>query len=344
MKTILYWVLALSALLTFVSCEHNVSMETVVHEDGSLDRTIILDKSDSSHITKNVFGINEHSGWEVQVDKMISQKDDDKLVITFRKHFVSVEEANREMNTSSDTLFHITSTFEKKFRWFYTYLRYADNYGALNRFNYLPDDYLTEEDFAFIDRLPAEGRSISKADSLYLHRLNEKIYDLYVPRAFFEEHYKALTNIIEKQRIEQRWLDTLAFRKENIFKELIKRKDVEDDFLLRYADSLGVPFAQPESTNKFKVMLAELESRSNFMSYSNDAKYMNTIRMPWSVIRTNADSVSGSQLFWRPPVTKFLFRDFEMYGESRRMNIWAVVVSAVVVMLTVYWMIRKKGR
>jgi hypothetical protein len=64
--------------------------------------------------------------------------------------------------------------------------------------------------------------------------------------------------------------------------------------------------------------------------------------MPWNLVKTNADSVSGNTVVWRPLVTKFLFQDHTMYAEARRLNVWALVVSGVVVLLTFFVWRRKR--
>ena len=155
--------------LVLGGCEHNISTGTTVHADGSLDREILLHNTDSARIHKNIMGISGEKGWEVMVgppSRPSNEKDKKSEVnISFKKHFDSAADANREMNPAIDTVFHIRSSFEKHNRWFYTYIEYRDTYGALNLFKSIPkEEYFTKEDFAFIDRLPAEGTVITKYD------------------------------------------------------------------------------------------------------------------------------------------------------------------------------------
>src|SRR5690349_13376165 len=110
-------------LWSLSSCEQNIAVESVVHEDGSVDRTIVFAEADSGIVSENIFGISEKNGWETNVSTAPATTSDKskKKTITFTKHFASVPDMNSEMNSSSDTLFKIRSEFEKKFRWFYTY-------------------------------------------------------------------------------------------------------------------------------------------------------------------------------------------------------------------------------
>ena len=53
--------------LLFSSCEHPMTMETDVHEDGTLDKTLTFEKGDSSLITNNIFGIDSTKGWSAEI-------------------------------------------------------------------------------------------------------------------------------------------------------------------------------------------------------------------------------------------------------------------------------------
>jgi hypothetical protein len=65
--------------------------------------------------------------------------------------------------------------------------------------------------------------------------------------------------------------------------------------------------------------------------------------MPWTVVRTNADSVAGNKLFWNPPALKFLLKDYTLYAEARRMNYSIVALSGFIILLTLYLFIRRRS-
>lgn len=345
MKTILSFKLLLAALL-FSSCENPMTLETDVHEDGTLGKTITFEKGDSSLITHNIFGIDSAKGWSaeiVQLPMERKEKGSDKIQYktVFKKHFASADELNKELNPPTDTLFKIKSTFEKKFRWFYTYIRYTETFLPINRFTMLsPDDYLNEEDNQFIDRLPGEGKAISKADSLYLQMLNVKIGDYYTNMAIFNEEFEIMKELIKRSNLENKWMDTLIRKKEYIYNHIEKMRG-EPDFALKMADSLHIPLNREQAIKDAPILAKDLNSRISFMGFANDGKYMNIVNMPWTIVNSNADSVAGNKLIWRPLVTKFLFKEHHMYAESRKLNLWTMVVSGAVVLLTVFVWRRK---
>jgi hypothetical protein len=335
-------VLAVLTLAVLASCDHKMAMVTDVHADGSLDKTIVQEGGDKPYKNK-MMGVGEETGWAVKVEKLDSGENDGGASrITFQKRFSSAAEANAELATPNDTLFRVTSTFEKKFRWFYTHLYYADTYHSLNRLSYPPiDDYLTKEDFAFIDRLPAEGKPIAKADSLYLERLEDKLFEIYAGTAIFEIYYTTAQKLLRENEMAPRWLDTLRVHKKDMLNELRGDNDMNGNFMLNAMDGLGIPLPD-DAGSQFDVMIKPVERITNFISTAHDGTYQHAIHMPWNVVRTNADSVSGRMLFWSPPSIKFLVKDYTMYAEARQMNYWAIALSAALIGFTVYLFVRRR--
>jgi hypothetical protein len=335
-------VLGISILI--MGCENPIRMETVVNEDGSLDKTIVLEEADSAKMKENIFGISKENDWEVTTQDSPHLSDSatsEKIQITFKKYFLRAEDMNAELNKQSDTLFNVHSVFEKKFRWFYTYIRYSETIKPIDRLKMVKaSDYFTIEDKLFIDRLPGEGMSISKADSFYLEQLNQKIFSYYANWGIFKEEYSILQEVV-KRHAPQQWLDTL--KDESNIKFIYDKVDEmkgEPMFAEKMADSLGIPLSSKEKED-FNRLSKDLNSRISFMSYARDGKYQNIIHMPWSVVSTNADSVAGNSLFWKPLVTKFAIQDYEMYAEARRLNLWAVAVSLVIIGLAIFSFTRK---
>jgi hypothetical protein len=338
-------ILAGVTVVMLASCEHKVAMLTEVHPDGSLDKTIVLETKDPHN---NILGIDPENGWETKVEVLNAGStesgqagDSNEYSVRLRKHFASAADANAELAVPNDTLFRVTSTFEKKFRWFYTYLYYADTYHTLNRLRHPIDDYLTREDYAFMDRLPAEGKPMASADSVYLNGLNDKIIELYGARAFFEVYYSTAQELLRKNQVAPAWIDTLDAHKRTLFERVRGNKSLDEDFMVETMDSLGIPLPA-DADSQFTAMIKPAERIMNFISMASDGKYQHAINMPWDISSTNADSVAGRSLFWSPPSIKFLVKDYTMYAEARRMNYWAVALSAALIGFTGYLLWRRR--
>lgn len=344
MKT-LFQLSILVVAASLAGCENPIAQETRVHEDGSLDKSIIFEKTDSAVLEKNIFGIGADKGWEVSVSPVIDGKESDKYRVQFTKTFPSAEAINAEMDVESDTLFRVKSSFERKFRWFYTYIRYSETYRPLNRFRMLPyDEFFNAEDMQFIRRLPADGASISKADSVSLQMLNIKVDDYYARAAIANEQVDILKQLLLKTNTRTSLVDSLETIRQFFFEQLEDDKS-DQAFVLRMADSMKIKFADRARAALLADSLSEdLNARLRFMSYVRDGRYQAMMEMPWSVVSSNADSVAGNRLYWRPLQHKFLFTDYELYAESRQLNWLPAVVSSVIVGLTLLlWLRRGKS-
>jgi hypothetical protein len=333
------FIIFLAIFLT--GCENPIRMETTVHEDGSLDKTILLEKTDSVSSVANYFAVNEAKGWAVAVEAIKSDDEKKKFKIEFRKIFPSADAINKELDTDSDTLFRIHSSFNKSFRWFYTYIRYSETFRPIDRLQMIKaEEYFTPEDRLFINRLPGEGVVISKADSIFLRFLNEKIYDHYANVGLFNEQFDILTRVVEKNAVDKRWIDTLKRNREFIYRKM-ENSDSEPSTIIKVVDSLGIKLPVEKASQDFAFLAKDLNSRVSFMAFARDGKYVNIIEMPWTVVGSNADSVAGNKFFWRPLATKFAIQEYEMYAEVRRLNWWAAVVSALIVGLTLFLVMKR---
>lgn len=338
--------IVLMAAVALAACENPIAQETKVHEDGSLDKAIIFEKTDSSVLEGNIFRVGAASGWKVTVSPVMEGEKEDKYRVQFEKSFASPEAMNAELDIPSDTLFRVKSTFEKKFRWFYTYIRYSETYRPLNRFKMLPyDEFFNAEDMQFIRRLPAEGAFISKADSVSLQMLNMKVDDYYARAAIANEQVDIFRQLLLLTKTRTTLLDSLESVRE-VFFEQLERDKGDENFVMRMTDSLRIEFADRKRAANIADSLSEnLNARLRFMSYVRDGRYQAMMEMPWTVVHTNADSVAGNRLYWRPLQHKFLFTDYELYAESRQLNWLMTIVSAVIISLTlVLWVWRAKKR
>jgi hypothetical protein len=348
--------LLLLAILS--ACKHDIAMETTVYPDGSLDKTIHIAQEEgrkaiqevnvrpdktievtNAEPPQNILGLRVEDGWALTTRESTT---DSAKVNTFHRHFSSADEANAALATPVDSLFRVSSTFEKKFRWFYTYIYYADTYRAINRMAYPVDDYVTPEDYSFINRLPAEGKKITPADSLYLKRLHDKLFEDYALRALFENYYTATEKFMRENQLENRWIDTLRAHKRSIFRAIVIKRDVDDKYLIHTLDSIGIPLSAAQKSAIPSTIVDYEDGKLAFMSYANDGTYHHQINMPWEVVRTNADSISGNRLFWSPPSIKFLLKDYTLYAESRQLNYSTVAISIAIVALTVFLFVRRR--
>lgn len=342
-NSIFLFALLTAALMS--GCERPIIQETRVHEDGSLDKSISFERTDTAFVLEhNMFNVSKAKGWETSVELLPEKKDsdEDRYRVTFSKSFASAGDMNAELDTRSDTLFNVHSSFEKSFRWFYTYIRYSETYRPINRFERLPyTDFFNAEDFQFINRLPAEGARVSKADSASLQMLTIKVDEYYTRAATTHEQVEIFTQLLRATQTRLSILDSAEFLKEAIYL-LLEDQRSDNRLAYRLADSLGIRFPDRDLALKIADSLsADFNARFSFMGDAREGRYRATIEMPWTVVNTNADSVAGNTLFWRPLKHKFLFTDYELYAESRQLNVVTTGISLVIIGIGLWAFVRR---
>lgn len=328
MTRLITLICAATMWLLLSGCDHEAVLHTRLNEDGSLIKTIELKDADPEEIRHNYFGISAENGWEVEQEA--TGEKDKKLNLRFTRSFPSAEAFTETFSHDTDSLFWMQASFSRDFRWFFTYISYQETFKAADRFDrILQEDYFTPEEYAFIERMPAEGGPVSHADSLFAEALNKKIMDQYAIRGIFEDHYGFFEDQIDAFGLPPAWKDTLRSNKEDIFKVLTSKEgeDFDDDVMLDFMDSLQIPFPRQELTTTYLAEMKRLESELNFMSWAADGTFSNYMEVPWTVVSTNADSVNGNRLSWNPPAMKYLLQDYTMQVTTRKLNGWMILVT-----------------
>jgi large-conductance mechanosensitive channel len=65
----------------------------------------------------------------------------------------------------------------------------------------------------------------------------------------------------------------------------------------------------------------------------DDDEYSNKVIMPGIIISSNATSIKGNEAEWKLDQERFCFDDYVMTVESRVTNVWAFVITAVIVFI-----------
>jgi hypothetical protein len=321
--------LALFGLL-FASCDRDREIETTVYEDGRIERTITSSVNAKGN-NQIYFTLEDLKAWKN--DSIVADSPNYKY--TFSKNFSSAEEANLTFAPAlSDTIFKIRSTFIKEFRWFYTYYYFSDSYLPVNRFRkVIPEDFFTQEDYAFIDRLPMAGKELSRSDELFLEKLNNKVSEDFFSAAYYAESFDDLMDALRENNVDTTIIDTLNIYKNAFYARITDDTENEEDdkqnedkyFMLKMLDVIKDPLPREDIRKSFIRINGNLLERADFMMNAANTNFIHRINTEWITTETNADSISGKTLVWKPRNVKFYFRDYEMYATGKKINWWTTL-------------------
>jgi hypothetical protein len=363
-----FYIIFAVAVLLFGSCEKaEYNMYTKINTDGSCYREIcttadsvfmvgdtvkcnplpiLLDKYwiiSWQYITPEV-----HTNWPVKNWRNDTIKKDEKVSITVGRNYNSVEEmgSNFRFNNISWGKLNIKYNFEKKFRWFYTYYCYSEVYPEINKFKKIPlSKYLSNE----------EVEIYFKGNTFFLEGLNgeemldrlkniSKSVNIWLNRNLYEESYQILSNnlnLLENYSVSKTRFLSIKDSVYNTYicKVLNKEEPVEFGSELDPIKALDYylktnAFSKMESKND-TFLKNEFEHIDLFTEYFN--KELNySLEMPGKIINTNSKIYDGNKIIWKIDAYRFAVSDYKIYADSRKANVWAFIVSGIVLVLALF--------
>jgi len=311
-----------------------VKVKTTVHSDGSCERVETVN-ANAPELPGAAFPIPTDSSWETGWTKRDGEERG--YLYTATKRFESPEALAREYSGIADdsTKLRITPVIEKRFRWFYTYITYKETYRVFCPFTLIPaSEVLSEED---IRRVIAG----EKSDTL------KKKLDEWQWRNMYEGFHLALLE--GARRLDDPTLlpDSVERRKEELLQVMLSDTTTKDDLdrtlvlIGRFFRSNAVLKLRPELRTAW-------DAAENMMKRAESANgdYTNTVVMPGMVLDTNAGEVKGTTVSWNFSADQFMLSDYSMWVESRVMNLWAVILTGIVVigLAGVLVVLRLRGR
>jgi hypothetical protein len=326
------WVLRSAAMIFLFAvsgCRENYTVVTSLLPDGSCDRIITV-TSDSGKIPDVALPLPVDSTWQISWNA--PAKKGEKYVFTARKHFASFEDLSREYARQRDSnKINIAITAAKSFRWFYTYFTYRETYGEFNPFRLVPlSQFMTQDEV----RRYLAGE---KSDSL------KKKRDAWEQRNMFEEFYRGLIEAASGLNDPTLPVSLIESKKEELFVGLMRSKS--NDVTNEVATVLGTPAVRKLSKD-LKALVEGIMHKTEIASKAG-GDYVSTVVMPGTILDTNAEEVKGNSVVWRFTDEHLSMADYVMQVESRSINVWALIVTGLVVLLLIalpVWMRLRQER
>jgi len=369
----IFFKLAIIAIVPLINncTSHDFNMYTHINPDGSCYREILVN-TDSSFVardtSKSPFPMKIDSGWVVTFLKKNADdsvwfrkfhtnnnyKYGDSTYSYFalaRKEFPSINnlaEKFRFNDSGWDSIVPII-TFDKKFRWFYTWFNYNETYPHVNPFKRVPiNNYLSDNEIEtwFGERKDIfTGKNGIEASEM-LKNLEEKA-DAWFEKSYYEEVFSAyLRNYNQFNNLP---VDsaTFALAKDSIYQlmkdssEKNSKTGIEDDFLKAFDIYFHTSaFTQNITDEMEKTIEENIPDLTRF--FTSEMKYM--LSLPGKVFETNAPFINGDTLAWKVDAYRFFVNDYDLIALSRKPNYWAFFVTGIIIALSVlgFWVKRKQ--
>lgn len=327
--------------IALTSClSENYRIITHVNRNGScrVEIPYIADSLSYTTIT------NYHSsGWEVtQTDTLVEDRLSikNKKLVKISKIFPSVNQVFDDISIKGTYLIPEKS-LKKSFRWFYTYYIFTAVYQEVTEKGRVPmEKYLNKEEQKILlqgDVSTYRGMNgfEIKED---LERLEIAFWDWYF-RSLFEESFDAILNYAGTNFRLQ--LPAIKDSLYTLNKSRIEKEYPLPDEICIWLDNFFTTnyFSNLYIQNKRKIDdILEGKSKQTDELQKHDFQY--ELTLPGKLLTTNADQQNEQTMIWKINMFKFLADDYSLTAESREANIWAFVITLLLISFSLYCLIR----
>lgn len=350
----------MAALLS--SCQGDIEMLTIVNEDGSCMREIMVD-ADRSLLTTGKYDNDDprvariEDGWELywgykgdstrfpipmSVDKYDSISREvgpsravkDTICVYARKRYASVE----DMCAGSPMFFvdeqaGVDGSLEKEFRWFYTDYVFTEKFSSVADYFKVPvTDFMSEEEALYW---------FSGTPDLYAGKPTWRYYELLEDLkekadrwVFANIYYYFLSGIADRYDMV---VEPPVSKDEFIAQlgDVVKQLASYDTYKLEGSAARSIvsshfgsdaysPFFNADEWEKEELY----EELDNYFGYLFLFYYDESIVMPGRVIDAGGGIYKDGVVTFTVDAGRFLLKDYEIRVVSRVVNVWVFIVTA----------------
>ena len=329
---------ALAILVISLSACREITVSTLVNDDGSFTRTITV-SGDSSEAFKNELPYPVDTSWSMTSKKDTTGKG--KFIVTYTRHFRNCDELTAEIGRDTSWKKQLVRSIgiKKRFGFFYSHVEYKEVYKAANPFTALPyKDHLTPEDITWLNRSHA---ILGPADSIKSKAAEDKAL-AYLAESATAEIEKILADGIRKLNDPRLEVKQVREFHDSIRNALTNGKFTEGSALIdAYRGWTGNP-AVDRLREMQPPLFREFERKAGFLENLLTMEgFQATAEMPGLITGTNSSALSGNRVGWNVFPMAFLLEDYTMTVESRVINVWAFVLSGIVLLALISLLVVK---
>lgn len=352
--------LAFAASLASCSTK-NTEMKTVVESDGSCYREFqaLVDSAfmvQSTSQTTEFFPVELDSTWEIswkvdhgepsttypltpsQFQKLIGSNR--KIEATVRKHFNHVSDMTthfkwKDSNAWSEL--NVTYSLEKKFRWFYTYYTFCEMYPRIEtNFDVELDSFMTKDESNFW--LKGSPNLVAGMNGVEIREFTGQLEDKFTQWYFLNSWHIVYQHILSNyDSIESPPVDKAAFAsfQDSIYNTLVKGNEQ-----IKMQDALNKFYRTTAFSDLWKNKNSLMTRFENQLENTSFERFMfhsvtYNLVMPGKVIRAENGQLSDNIITWNVTAYRMLNTPYTLKAESRKANIWAFILSGLVVALAI---------
>ena len=315
-------------VMIFGSCRE-IKIKTTVNSDGSFTRIITV-SGDSSDVFKKQLPYPVDATWAMTSKKDTSDKK--KFIVSYTKRFKNCDELKTEIGRDTSWFRQLPRSIDirKRFGFFYSYIKYKEIYLRANPFTALDyKKYMTPDDILWLTRKHPIQRP---SDSTKSKDAEDKAMNYLIESATAEVE-KILTDGILKlndPRLDAKRIPEFRDSIKNaLSKGNFKDASVLIDSMHSWTGNGAIDRLKGINPSLFGEFNRKLKFLENLIGMEN---FHVEAEMPGLITATNSSALSGNRVSWEIFPMAFLLEDYSMTVESRVINVWAFVISGLILL------------
>jgi hypothetical protein len=337
MKTKSFKLIVLLIILLVASCDEPETVVTnYVHPDGSVTRKIemkSIERDIEKRFKKSDIQVPFDETWTVKDSVEINQKGDTTWVKRAVKEFKNVDELNLAYKTDSggNKNFSRETRFRKRFKWFNTEFRFSERIDKELSYGYPVNNFLNSEELLyFYSPESLKNEKENGADSLKYKALSDSVKrktDNWTAKNLVSEWIGEFSELTKGKTDAGISLQSLKSREDEFIK-IVEKDDKQLDSLWKNGILLR-EFIGEANALKFKAEADSALTLTTNKLLAEFHDYSVRIVMPGKLIDTNGFIDSSQVLLWPVKSDYFMAEPYEMWAESKVVNVWAWVISGL---------------
>lgn len=369
MKTkIIFLTTIVAAFVT--SCQKPTDMTTVINPDGSCYREFQAPVDTSFLLGKNIpeenpYPVVPDSSWKVSwVSKSgkistvfpLSQDMLDSInfindnpsgnlptrayaMVSIHRDYKSVVELDSAFSFRPDSKWSKLKAkhkLEKKFRWFYTYFKYTETYPRITSEIKIPlENFMTKDEAMYWFRgKPDILKGMNGIEAReYLGEIEDK-YNNWFEKNLWEVQFNALLSCYDSLKNCPVTKAELENQKDNLYKYKTQKFPGSE-----MKEVLNAYF----KTNSFSELwknenspMARFENNFQQTNYNlPEETFTYRLVLPGKITDAGDALISGDTLIWRLTAQRIIQAPLVIEAESRKANLWAFILTALVFIVSI---------
>ena len=373
--------LFLGIILLLASCKQHNDMLTRINADGSCYREFNENANQAflkgSKLAKdNPFPVDLDSSWQLswtcnnakfRADfplskavydsifsqkkgnpKIVDKKPNADVIITARRNYKSVEEMDKLFRLKKSEKWSdlkVKHKLETQFRWFYTYYTYTETYPNIKNNLEIPiGKYMTKDEAMYwFTGQPNVLQGMNGVEAREYVGKIEDGFNLWFAQNMWNAEFKVLVENYDKLKNPPVSTLRLIQLRDSIFNKSSKNfMDIKMEQALNeyFKTKVFSVLWKVENNPMKKFEEAYLEHTIGYFETEFNYKLI----LPGKVTQPGNAIINGDTLTWKLTAYRFIPADYVIQAQSRKVNVWAFLLTGLIILIAVGSFIRKPKR